>query len=184
MCTQQNNKDYLAHTTWTLLSGDTQMIYFAADIKSKHSIANVYCKTTSQTIPTNFIKTIKPKLEPIIPPMAKQEQRTWWFGKRRTGCGQTPQQVEAMLLKKGYTKSITNLNTNKTQHSQFTRSTKVGHKDVLDFHPGGGDHKSNYWKAYRGGEVQGRIAPKGFENYDRIVNSPVFIDGVLMNSPK
>lgn len=98
--------------------------------------------------------------------------------------GKTPQQVEAMLLKKGYTKSITNLNTNKTQHTQFTRSTKSGQKDVLDFHPGGGDHTSNYWKVYRNGEVQGRIAPTGFENYDRIVSSPVFIDGVLMNAPK
>lgn len=87
-----------------------------------------------------------------------------------------------MLLKKGYTKSITNLNTNKTQHTQFTRATKSGNKDVLDYHPGGGDHQSDYWKVY--GEVQGRIGPKRIEKHEKIVNSPIFVDSVLMNAPK
>ncbi|WP_256593285.1 hypothetical protein, partial [Pseudomonas sp. GW704-F2] len=50
--------------------------------------------------------------------------------------GKTPQQVEMSLLKKGYTKSITNFNTNKTQQTQFTRITKSGNKDVPDYHPG------------------------------------------------
>nr|WP_221768732.1 RHS repeat-associated core domain-containing protein [Pseudomonas veronii] len=54
--------------------------------------------------------------------------------------GKTPQQVEMSLLKKGYTKSITNFNTNKTQHTQFTRITKSGSKDVPDYHPGGSNH--------------------------------------------
>lgn len=67
---------------------------------------------------------------------------------------------------------------------QATRATKSGNKDALDYHPGGGDHKSDYWKVYRNGEVQGRIGPKHFEKYERIVNSPVFVDGVLMNAPK
>ncbi|WPN57916.1 hypothetical protein [Pseudomonas sp. P9_31] len=98
--------------------------------------------------------------------------------------GKTPQQVEAMLLKKGYTKSITNLNTNKTQHTQFTRATKSRNKDVLDYHPGGGGHQSDYWKVYRNGKIQGRIGAKRFEKYEKIVNSPVFVDSVLMNAPK
>ena len=57
---------------------------------------------------------------------------------RQNASVTTTQQVEASLLKKGYTKSITNLNTNKTQHTQVTRTTKPGNKDVLDYHPGGG----------------------------------------------
>ncbi|WP_395609955.1 RHS repeat-associated core domain-containing protein [Pseudomonas sp. B22129] len=97
----------------------------------------------------------------------------------------TPDQVEAALLKKGFTKSITNLNTNKTQHTQFTRVTKSGkNKDVLDYHPGGGVHQAGYWKVYRNGEVQGRIAPKDFVKYEKIVDSPVYVDGALMNAPK
>ncbi|WP_258166634.1 RHS repeat-associated core domain-containing protein [Pseudomonas poae] len=99
--------------------------------------------------------------------------------------GKTPDQVEAALLKKGFTKSITNLNTNKTQHTQFTRVTKSGkNKDVLDYHPGGGLHQASYWKVYRNGEVQGRIAPKDFVKYEKIVDSPVYVDGALMNAPK
>jgi RHS repeat-associated protein len=98
--------------------------------------------------------------------------------------GKTPQQVEASLLKKGYTKSITILNTHKTQHTQFTRTTKSGNKDVLDYHPGGDVHQSSYWKVYRNGEVQGRVAPTDFVKYEKIVDSPVFVDGALVNAPK
>jgi len=105
---------------------------------------------------------------------------TRWVSKL---SGKTPQQVETMLLGKGYTKSITNLNTNKTQHTQFTRTTKRGTTDVLDYHPGGGTHGTSYWKVYRNGEVQGRIAPTGFYRYERVVDSPVFVDGTLMNAP-
>lgn len=89
-----------------------------------------------------------------------------------------------MLLSKGYTKRITNLNTNKTQHTQFIRTTKRGMTDVLDYHPGGGMHGTSYWKVYRNGEVQGRIAPTGFSRYERIVDSPVYVDGTLMNALK
>ena len=103
-----------------------------------------------------------------------------WVGKL---SGKTPQQVETMLLGKGYTKSITNLTTNKTQHTQFIRTTKRGMTDVLDYHPGGGTHGTSYWKVYRNDEVQGRIAPTGFSRYERVVDSPVFVDGTLMNAP-
>ncbi|OQR34104.1 type IV secretion protein Rhs [Pseudomonas sp. Bc-h] len=97
--------------------------------------------------------------------------------------GKTPHQVENMLLSKGYIKRITNLNTHKTQHIQFFRTTKRGMNDVLDYHPGGGVHGTSYWKIYRNGDVQGRIAPSGFSRYERVVDSPVFVDGTLMNGP-
>jgi RHS repeat-associated protein len=97
--------------------------------------------------------------------------------------GKSPVQVEAMLAKKGFVKTITNAGTNKTQHTQFTRVTKSGAVDVLDYHPGGGLHKGPYWKIYRNGEVQGRVGTTGFEKFEKIVDSPVYKDGVLVNGP-
>ena len=104
-----------------------------------------------------------------------------WVGKL---SGKSPEQVETMLLSKGYTKRVTNANTSKIQHTQFVRKTKRGMTDVLDYHPGGGTHETSYWKVYRNGEVQGRIGPDGFKKYERIIDSPVFIGGALMNTPK
>lgn len=65
-------------------------------------------------------------------------------------------------------------------------SQKKGDTDILDYHPGGPSavHKSDYWKVYRNGEVQGRIGHGDFTNYDRIFYSPVYINSVLMNAPK
>jgi hypothetical protein len=91
---------------------------------------------------------------------------------------------KAFLKSKGYIKSVTNQGTAKTSHIQYTRKTKAGDIDVLDYHPGGGIHKSDYWKVYRNNEVQGRIGHGGFSNYERIVDSPVYIDGILANLPK
>lgn len=45
-------------------------------------------------------------------------------------------------------------------------------------------HKSDYWKIYRNGKVQGRMGHTGFANYDRIFDSPVYIDELLHNAPK
>ncbi|RQT68200.1 hypothetical protein DF045_27795, partial [Burkholderia cepacia] len=98
--------------------------------------------------------------------------------------GKKPQDVESFLTDKGFTKSITNQNSPKTSHTLFTRTTGNGDVDVLDFHPGGGVHGSEYWKVYRNGEVQGRIGPSEFQNFDRIFDSPVYVDGNLSNSPK
>ncbi|ELY3544828.1 hypothetical protein SMX40_004277 [Cronobacter turicensis] len=75
---------------------------------------------------------------------------------------------------------------NATPHTRYTRTTKNGDIDILDYHPGGPSavHKSDYWKVYRNGEVQGRIGHGDFTNYDKIFDSPVYIDRVLMNEPK
>ncbi|WP_167357738.1 hypothetical protein [Caballeronia temeraria] len=98
--------------------------------------------------------------------------------------GKKPQDVEAYLLKKGYVKDGTNPNSAKTSHTTFTRKTSAGDVDVLDFHPGGGVHGTEYWKIYRNDEPQGRIGPIGFKNYDKIFDSPVYVDGVLSNGPR
>jgi hypothetical protein len=97
--------------------------------------------------------------------------------------GKKPADVEAFLMRKGFSKTTTNVGTQKTQHVQFTRTTKSGNTDVLDYHPGGGLHKGEYWKVYRNGEVQGRIGTGDFVRYEKIVDSPVYINGSLMNGP-
>lgn len=100
--------------------------------------------------------------------------------------GKNPNQVHNFLTKKGYTQSIHRTSPNATPHTRYTRTNKNGDFDVLDYHPGGSSavHKSDYWKVYRNGEVQGRIGHGGFTNYDRIFDSPVYIDGILVNAPK
>ena len=103
----------------------------------------------------------------------------------KTLSGKKPNQVDAYLRQKGFTPSVHRTSPNATPHTRYTRMTKSGNKDVLDYHPGGPNatHKSDYWKVYRNGEVQGRIGHGGFTKYDKIVDSPVYVDGVLMNSP-
>ncbi|WP_268799276.1 RHS repeat-associated core domain-containing protein [Pseudomonas huanghezhanensis] len=98
--------------------------------------------------------------------------------------GKKPEDVEAMLLSKGYYKNITELETKKTSHTEYIRTTKNGALVTLDFHPGGGIHKTSYWKVKRDGDVQGRITPPGFVRYERIVDSPVFVGGEPKNQPR
>lgn len=47
-------------------------------------------------------------------------------------------------------------------------------------------HSNDYWKVYKStskglDEVLGRIGHWEFKNYDRIQDSPVYINGMLMN---
>ncbi|ACX86202.1 RHS protein [Pectobacterium parmentieri WPP163] len=100
--------------------------------------------------------------------------------------GKKPDQVHDFLNSKGYVKSTHRTSPNATPHTRYTRTTKNGDVDVLDYHPGGNNavHKSDYWKVYRNDEVQGRIGHGTFTNYDRINDSPVYVDGILMNIPK
>ncbi|KFW98542.1 hypothetical protein KP22_21290 [Pectobacterium betavasculorum] len=76
------------------------------------------------------------------------------------------------------------------QHTQYVKTTKSGTTYKLDYHPGGSGsqkniHGNDYWKVYRdvNGKdvVYGRIGHGGFKNYDLITDSPVYINGVLMN---
>ncbi|MGV3068251.1 RHS repeat-associated core domain-containing protein, partial [Proteus mirabilis] len=99
--------------------------------------------------------------------------------------GKHPNQVHQFLLKKGYIQSIHRTSPNATPHIRYTGINKSGNIDILDYHPGGNNavHRSDYWKVYRDGEVQGRIGYGKFTNYDRIFDSPVYVDGILVNSP-
>ncbi|MDQ0081663.1 RHS repeat-associated protein [Variovorax boronicumulans] len=103
----------------------------------------------------------------------------------KTLTGKKPGEVDAFLRQKGYTPSVHQTSPTATPHTRYTRVTKAGSKDVLDYHPGGPNaiHKSDYWKVYRDGQVQGRIGHGGFTNYNKIVDSPVYVDGILMNTP-
>ncbi|MDR5884263.1 RHS repeat-associated core domain-containing protein, partial [Caballeronia sp. LZ032] len=96
--------------------------------------------------------------------------------------GKKPHEVDAFLRSKGYTPSIHKTSANATPHTRYTRTTRNGDVDILDHHPGGGIHGSDYWKVYRNGEVQGRIGHGSFSKYDKIYDSPVYVNGVLMNS--
>lgn len=61
----------------------------------------------------------------------------------------------------------------------------------MDYHTGGSAsqpniHSNDYWKVYKStgkgpDEVLGRIGHWVFKNYDRIQDSPVYINGMLMN---
>lgn len=105
--------------------------------------------------------------------------------------GKSASEVEADLAKKGWTKSYPQAGRpDAIQHTAFTRTTKAGDTYVLDYHPGGtatqaNIHETPYWKVYKEvngeQEVFGRIGPKDFANYDRITDSPVFINGKLVN---
>ncbi len=103
-----------------------------------------------------------------------------------TLTGKHPDDVAYLLARKGWTKSNPQAAfPDKIQHTVFTRTTKAGDTYILDFHPGGGIHQSEYWKVYKvvNGEkvVFGRIGTGRFENFGQITDSPVFIDGILRN---
>ncbi|WP_407268871.1 RHS repeat domain-containing protein [Tenacibaculum maritimum] len=105
--------------------------------------------------------------------------------------GKKASDLEADLIKQGWTKSNPQAAfPDKIQHTVFTRTTKSGDTYILDYHPGAvapqsNIHKTDYWKVYKiekGQDViYGRVGPKGFENFDKITDSPVFVDKVLMN---
>ncbi|NOQ75422.1 MAG: LysM peptidoglycan-binding domain-containing protein [Crocinitomix sp.] len=101
--------------------------------------------------------------------------------------GKKAGEVADDLIKEGWKKTLPQAPFPlKTQHTVFTKTTKAGDTYLLDFHPGGGDHTTHYWKIYlvtkKGDNIKlGRIAPPGFTNYDEITDSPLFIDGVLKN---
>jgi RHS repeat-associated protein len=125
-------------------------------------------------------------------------KRTKTFKKQQKICdrfvgtltGKKPDEVEALLTKKGYTKSHPQAATPaKIQHTVFTRKTGAGDTYILDYHPGGKPgqeniHGNDYWKIYKvengEKEVYGRIGHDGFKNYGDI-QQPVYIDGVLVN---
>ncbi|EOG5781481.1 hypothetical protein ACLFWW_004140, partial [Cronobacter sakazakii] len=73
--------------------------------------------------------------------------------------GKKTHEVHDLLVEKGFKQSIHRTSVNATPHTRYTRTTKNGDIDILDYHPGGPSavHKSDYWKFYRNGEVQGRI---------------------------
>ncbi|MEC5145417.1 DUF6531 domain-containing protein [Chitinophaga sp. 212800010-3] len=105
--------------------------------------------------------------------------------------GKKPGDVEALLDKKGWAKSYPQAgDPNKIQHTVFTRTTKAGDTYILDYHPGGSStqpniHGNDYWKVYKvvDGEkvVYGRIGHEGFSNYDLITDSPVYVNGGIVN---
>ena len=110
---------------------------------------------------------------------AKKNVTSRWLDKL---TGKNADEVENLFTKKGFTKSHPQAAfPDKTQHTQYTRKTKAGDIYVFDYHPGGGIHKGDYWKITKNGENYGRIGHSGFENYDLITDSPVYIDGILMN---
>jgi RHS repeat-associated protein len=106
--------------------------------------------------------------------------------------GKNADEVEAMMLKKGFVKSHPQAAfPDKIQHTRYTRTTKSGSTQILDYHPGGNSaqpnvHGNDYWKVYTldasGNEVvNGRIGHSDFKAYDLITDSPVYVDGALMN---
>ncbi|WP_137940360.1 RHS repeat-associated core domain-containing protein [Chitinivorax sp. B] len=106
--------------------------------------------------------------------------------------GKKPVDVDAYLTGRGWTKTYPQAsNPNAIQHIQYVRTTKAGTTYKLDYHPGGSPtqpnvHGNDYWKVYKVGKngedvVFGRIGHGEFKNYDMIKDSPVYVDGVLMN---
>jgi RHS repeat-associated protein len=99
--------------------------------------------------------------------------------------GKVPVDLENILTQKGWSKSVTNLAfPKKIQHTIFSKTTKDNVTHILDYHPGGGVHKVGYWKIYKvspNGEKQviSRISSGEFSNFDKITDSPVFVDGIL-----
>ncbi|MFP1860119.1 RHS repeat-associated core domain-containing protein, partial [Lonsdalea quercina] len=105
--------------------------------------------------------------------------------------GKKPEDVHGYLTSKGWSKTYPQADKpGAIQHIQYVKTTKSGTTYKLDYHPGGSStqpniHGNDYWKVYRdvNGKdvVYGRIGHGGFKNYDLITDSPVYIDGVLMN---
>ncbi|HGY4645178.1 TPA: RHS repeat-associated core domain-containing protein, partial [Providencia stuartii] len=100
--------------------------------------------------------------------------------------GKKPSDVELYLNSKGWKTTYPQSATpQKTQHVVFEKTTKSGEVYHLDYNPSGKTHNSDYWKVIKPNDpvesVYGRIGYGKFNNYDRIKNSPVYIDGSLMN---
>ncbi|MEB6334755.1 RHS repeat-associated core domain-containing protein [Serratia rhizosphaerae] len=105
--------------------------------------------------------------------------------------GKKPADIHDHLTSKGWSKTYPQANKpGAIQHVQYVKTTKSGTTYKLDYHPGGSStqpnvHGNDYWKVYRdvNGKdvVYGRIGHGEFKNYDLIKDSPVYIDGVLMN---
>ena len=105
--------------------------------------------------------------------------------------GKKPADVHDYLTSKGWSRTYPQAGKpGAIQHTQYVKTTKAGTTYKLDYHPGGSGsqkniHGNDYWKVYRdvNGKdvVYGRIGYGGFKNYDLITDSPVYIDGVLMN---
>ena len=106
--------------------------------------------------------------------------------------GKTPADVHDHLTSKGW--AITRPqagNDRAIQHIVYVKTTKSGTTYKLDYHPGGSPsqpniHGNDYWKVYKStgtgpDEVLGRIGYGSFRNYDLIKDSPVYIDGALIN---
>lgn len=100
--------------------------------------------------------------------------------------------MDSLLTSKGWTKIYPQAGRpDAIQHIQYVKMTKSGTTYKLDYHHGGNAkqpniHGNDYWKIYRTnskGEdiVYGRIGHGDFENYDLIKDSPVYVDGVLVN---
>ena len=112
-----------------------------------------------------------------------------WTGKL---TGKKPADVDGYLTSRGWTKTYPQAGRpDAIQHVQYVRSTKSGATYKLDYHPGGSPtqpniHGNDYWKVYKvnkAGEdvVFGRIGHGDFKNYDLIKDSPVYVNGTLMN---
>ncbi len=105
-----------------------------------------------------------------------------------------PEDVRNYLIKRGWIETHPQaLNPQATQHTVFVKTTKKGKTYGLDYNPStapNSTHKVPYWKVkiiknnnYANGDAIGRIGQKGFDKYNRIIDSPVYIDGKLMNQP-
>ncbi|MTD29424.1 RHS repeat-associated core domain-containing protein, partial [Erwinia sorbitola] len=105
--------------------------------------------------------------------------------------GKKPADVDAFMTSRGWTRHYPQAGRpDAIQHTQYVRTTKSGATYKLDYHPGGNAsqpniHGNDYWKIYKvnNGEdiVFGRIGHGEFKNYDLIKDSPVYIDGTLIN---
>nr|WP_080740586.1 RHS repeat-associated core domain-containing protein [Morganella morganii] len=100
--------------------------------------------------------------------------------------GKKPSDVEVYLNSKGWKTTYPQSATpQKTQHVVFEKTTKSGEVYHLDYNTSGKTHNSDYWKVIKPNDpaesVYERIGHGKFNNYDRIKNSPVYIDGSLMN---
>ncbi|MGY4491397.1 RHS repeat-associated core domain-containing protein [Pseudomonas sp. TE3610] len=96
--------------------------------------------------------------------------------------GKSADDLSGHLQSKGWVKSYPySAEPLKTQHVLFTRG-----EYILDYNPKGDLHGGPYWKIKKPGDsvdkVYGRIGGAGFQKYDRIKNSPVYAEGVLMNA--
>ena len=107
--------------------------------------------------------------------------------------GKTDADVHDHLTSKGWKKTQPQMgNPEKIQHIVYEKTTKAGDTYKLDYHPGSVGaqanlHGTDYWKVYKRDNgkdvVYGRITPENFVNYDKIVDSPVYINKVLVNAP-